>query len=105
MVEKAFLNELARMILCVVHSKKYPKLERDIMTNTNFNRRVFSSDFVFRQITKNFIRFILNMAMVMGEKDFKAMGHAVVDYIWEASDDGTGDDINKEHCISRQKSR
>ena len=105
MTEKDFLEKLAQMILSAVKSEKYPKLERDIKANTNFNGRVFTPEYLFHMVSQNLIRLILNMAMVMGENDFKSMGYAAVNYIWKASDDGTGDDINKEHDTNKKRAR
>lgn len=97
MREHLFLESLADIILCHVNSSDYPTMERDIVDNGNFERRVFSSNRLFRMLTKNWIRFMMNMAMVMKERDFQQMWQQLGDRIQQAAEDYESDMINQEH--------
>ena len=73
MREEMFLRSLADIINCQLNNSAHPRMERDMVVNGNFHRRVFKKGQLFRMLAKNWIRFMMNMAMLMQERDFLRM--------------------------------
>ena len=97
MREKYFLSSLAEIITCQLNNSEYPKMVRDMVTNGNFHRRVFKPGRLFHMVAKNWIRFMMNMAMLMNERDFMQMWQQIGNRIVEAADSYESDYINEEH--------
>lgn len=98
MREEMFLRSLADIINCQLNNSAHPRMERDMVVNGNFHRRVFKKGQLFRMLAKNWIRFMMNMAMLMQERDFLRMWLQIGDRIVDAAESYESDCINGEHC-------
>ena len=93
-----FLRSLADIINCQLNNSAHPRMERDMVVNGNFHRRVFKKGQLFRMLAKNWIRFMMNMAMLMQERDFLRMWLQIGDRIVDAAESYESDCINGENC-------
>lgn len=93
MDEETFFKDLASVFLTHVKSGKYPDLERIIVKEGGFNRRVFSPSNFFHQSSTNFIRFLVIMNLRMTEKDFQIAMKTITEMIIKRAD----------NCLCRTK--
>lgn len=105
MKESQFLNGLADIIIGELKSEKYPLLEREVKNIGHFHYQVLQRERVLRQLTPNFIRMLINMAMGMQERDFRYMCWRMVDRIIEAAESMEGDIINAEHESPKKRNK
>ena len=105
MKESEFLNELAGIIISELKSERYPLLEREVKNLGHFHYQVLQRERVLRQLTPNFIRMLINMAMGMQERDFRYMCWRMVDRIIEAAESMEGDIINAEHESPKKRDK
>ena len=91
---------MADIITCQLNNSEYPTMVRGMVTNGYFHRRMFSADHMFRMLAKNWIRFMMNMAMLMTERDFMQMWQQIGKRIVEAAESYESDCINEEHYHS-----
>ena len=98
MKERIFLSSMADIITCQLNNSEYPTMVRDMVTNGKFHRRVFKPGRLFHMVAKNWIRFMMNMAMLMTERDFMKMWQQIGERIVKAAESYESDCINEEHC-------
>lgn len=104
MTEKAFLNDLAEIILSEMRNPELSNLQNDICRLGHFHYRVFNPKRLFHQLSYNFIRFLMNMAMGMTPGEFRFMCNRLVERIIEAAESYESDAINAEHHKTKYQS-
>ena len=110
MREKEFFCGLAEIILSHVDQRKKEikrqlgdpsQFQKDILKMGHFNGNIFSKGKMFCHSVKVFIRFLLNLAMYMGEEQFIQMFTDIAKYILKVADRDDACEINEAH--SRKK--
>ena len=97
MEEKMFLKEMAEIVLSSIASSSNKRLAYQIWSIGRFNRRVFSPYKMFRQYASSYVRFLMNIAMGMSEKEFRDMMLELTNRIVDATNSDECDMINKNH--------
>ena len=97
MREKYFLKELAEIMLSSIASSQNKHLAFQVWNIGRFNRRVFSPHKMFRQHASSYIRFLMNIAMGMTEKEFRDMMLELTNRIVDAANSDECDQINQNH--------
>lgn len=96
--EQETFSGLAEIVLRRTSYKENKKLVSTITSVGHLNGNIFNPEKMFNHMATTLIRFLANVATIMGEKKFKAMMYEVIDGIWEIADnDELLDEINNQH--------
>ena len=96
--EQEILSSLAEIVLRRTNYREHKMRVSMIISVGHLNGNIFNPQKMFNHTATTLIRFLANVALIMGEKKFKAMMYEVIDAIWKIADnDELLDEINNQH--------
>ena len=97
-IEKENLTRLAEIVLRRTNYRENKMRVSTIISVGHLNGNIFNPEKMFNHTATTLVRFLANVAVIMGEKKFKAMMCEVIDGIWKIADnDELLDEINNQH--------
>ena len=105
MEEKTLLFKLSDSILQTLSNKKYKRIRWTIIQEGHFNGRVHSPSSMSAMVTRNMVRYLMNIAMGITREDFMAMFEDLGRQIYEVANSEAADIINQAHARKKKDNK